>query len=166
MLSPAPSYSNWTTATIELSANRAKRCSTLRRKFQDPWRRSLAAACAFCLSQLWRLRTWMFVPAPNSSAESSVNARVGKLSNRQHPCSPFRSGHTALDVVAKNKSVIFNNLKAPGRGLPQPSWTYHRCFCMALYCFSYTLRYHQAWHILLFINRISVAGIDYAKYIL
>ena len=140
MLSPAQSYSSWTTATIELSANRAERCSILRRKFQDPWRRSLAAVCAFCLSQLWRLRTWISVPAPSSSAENSVNARVGKLGNRQHPCSPFRSGRTALDVVAKNKSVMFN--KAPIRGLPQPLWPYHRCFCMVLYCFFYTLRYH------------------------
>ena len=92
---------------LTLSANRAERCSILRCKFQDPWRRSLAAACAFCLSQLWRLQTWMSVPAPSSSAESSVTARVGKLGNRHHPCSPFRSGHTALDVVAKNKSVAY-----------------------------------------------------------
>ena len=53
------------------------------------------------------------------------------------PCSPFHSGRTALDDVAKNKSVKFN--KAPGRVLPQPSWLYHRCFCMVLHCFSYSL---------------------------
>jgi len=37
---------------------------------------------------------------------------------------------------------------------------------MVLYFFPYTPRYHKAWHILLFIIGISVAGIDYVKYIL
>ena len=35
--------------------------------------------------------------------------------------------------------------KAPGRGLlRQSSWPCHRCFYTVLYCFSYSLRYHQA----------------------
>jgi hypothetical protein len=34
--------------------------------------------------------------------------------------------------------------------------TCHRCFYIVLYCFSYSLRYHQASRILLFIIRISV----------